>query len=440
MGISIENSWWFDGGLWQDVDLARVQNSRLHYRPAPIRPNECEPDAILTLRGPRRVGKTVALKLLIADLIESEKVAPRQAVWTTFEALRTLSQVEEMLLSISRDLAPRILVIDEVTAITGWQRVIKKLKDLGHFRDSTLILTGSSAYDLKAGAERMAGRRGLVQHPDRSLLPMSFRDFVAQFSRHGARSVEDLLELYFRCGGFPFRVEDAIKQKLSGSDYDARSQYHVFDDVFFYEIGRRRLERSIAIEVLARLNDIGTGAVSFESFAKRISVSRDTARRYLDAMGDAFLLATVSSFDTARNRVALKKDKKLLWVDTALSDFSHWLGHGVEAAVADRAEWVVGAELLRRYERRLWEGLSAPRNVFTWKSSGGNEIDYLIIDQARKMKLPVEVKYQTQIVDWDFQVMERAFGTGLLITRDDARIRAKSRAVPLREWLLSVEE
>jgi len=102
---------------------------------------------------------------------------------------------------------------------------------------------------------------------------------------------------------------------------------------------------------------------------------------------------------------------------------------------AARAEWAVGAFLLRKYEVRLWEGLSAPRNVFTWKSSSGNEIDFLLVDKSQKLLLPIEVKYQSSISDWDFQVIERAFGKGITVTKSLDRKRSKSEAISLAKFI-----
>ncbi len=432
MNLTIENSWWFTGGLWQDSDLKRVKNSSLLYRPSPILPQECLPDSVFTLRGPRRAGKTVALKLLVAEMIEKEQFQPHQIVWLTFEGLRTLDQAEALLIEADQKHHPLVLLIDEVTSLVGWQKVIKKMKDLGFWQNTCLILTGSSAYDLKAGAERMAGRRGKSAHPDRVLLPMSYQQFLQQPLIQNAASPT---HLYLQSGGFPFRVEGVVESLQKNIPYDSQDRFQIFDDVFFYEIHRRKLERGIAIEIVQRLSSIGVSAISFDAFSKQTSVTRETIRRYLSALGDSFLLATISSFDTSRNRVALKKDKKIIWVDPGISEFGYWLGLAPKPSDAQKAEWIVGAELLRRYEKRLWEGLSAPRNVYTWKSSSGKEVDFLVIDQSRSLKDPFEVKYQNQIQDSDFLVMEKAFRRGTLITAATEKKRTQSLALPLEQWL-----
>jgi predicted AAA+ superfamily ATPase len=248
--------------------------------------------------------------------------------------------------------------------------------------------------------------------------------------------MEEIQRLFLSCGGFPFRVEALLNDLAEERPFASSVEMQVFDDVLFYEIGRRRLDRNIALEVVGRLGAIGASAASYEGFAKPLTITKDTARKYLDALGDAFLLATVSSYDMSRGRVAPKKDRKFLWADPALGELPAWLRQGEPLAEAARAEASVGVELLRRYEARLFEGLSAPRNVFTWKSTSGNELDFLVIDKSRKLVLPVEVKYQETISDWDFQVIERAFGKGILVTKATARQRPKAHARPLADFLM----
>ena len=50
------------------------------------------------------------------------------------------------------------------------------------------------------------------------------------------------------------------------------------------------------------------------------------------------------------------------------------------------------------------------------------------MNRARKLMLPVEVKYQNSINEWDFQVIDRAFGKGILVTKNISRKRAKTVA------------
>jgi predicted AAA+ superfamily ATPase len=211
------------------------------------------------------------------------------------------------------------------------------------------------------------------------------------------------------------------------------------EDLFAVVMGefeRWAMSRAIAMDILGRLSQLACQAVSWEAFAKPLaSASRDTLKSYVRFMGESFLLATVQAFDASRGRAAPKKDRKLVWMDPALAHLAAWCKAGEIPEQASLAEHVAGAHLLRNWEPFLGEGVAWNRSVFTWRSAKGNEIDYLIVPEPKSKPFPVEVKYQSTITDWDFQSMERAFGKGILVTKDTAKSRPKSQALPLAQFL-----
>jgi predicted AAA+ superfamily ATPase len=54
----------------------------------------------------------------------------------------------------------RRLFIDEITAVAGWQKAIKRLADRGVLRKVLIITTGSKAGDIQREAELLPGRKG----------------------------------------------------------------------------------------------------------------------------------------------------------------------------------------------------------------------------------------------------------------------------------------
>jgi predicted AAA+ superfamily ATPase len=50
-------------------------------------------------------------------------------------------------------------LLDEITSVKNWPRAIKFLADAGKLENIYLLLTGSSAVEIKHGYERMSGRR-----------------------------------------------------------------------------------------------------------------------------------------------------------------------------------------------------------------------------------------------------------------------------------------
>lgn len=441
MSIELQNLWWVAERLWDDRDLKKVRQSKIKYHPSVFTHADFLSRGVFTLRGPRRVGKTISLKLFVADLIERHKVNPKHIVWSTLDTIRTLERLEAHALELLEKYKPKLLIFDEITSVKNWQKLIKKLRDIGILENVTVILTGSSAHDLKRGAERMAGRRGEINNPDRVLLPMDFSEFKKQILNSSKKiKNEEICLLYLEYGGFPFVVDALLKSNFGEpafeSDEFLKNLMPIFDDVIFYEFTRRKLDRSIGLEVIARLSQTQTTNLSFESFAKPLSSSRDTVRKYLEALGDSFLLTSFQSFDTSKNRPAPKKDRKFLWVDPALGKLAKFLEQGEEWIPAACAEILVGAHLVRLFETRVFEGLSSPRSVFTWKSQSGNDIDFLVVNRGAKFNFPVEVKYQNTISDWDFVSIERGFKAGgFLVTKEFEKTRDRHRALSLREFL-----
>ena len=123
--------------------------------------------------------------------------------------------------------------------------MVKNLRDNDPaFSNDTVVLTGSNARDLTAATASLAGRRGPVYRPDRTLLPMGFRAFAeVALTAHGqalpgtprlqpadlrgvhAAQVFDALapwsndltawwEIYLQVGGFP----QAVTSHLTGTD------------------------------------------------------------------------------------------------------------------------------------------------------------------------------------------------------------------------------
>lgn len=439
MDLPSLNPWWEPGGLPDDPDLKKVHASGLNYVPKIFEISDLKHPHIYTLRGPRRVGKTVTLKLLIKELIEKEGIKPKNILWTTADTIRRIDVLETHLEQMAQthkqfktgnSRIPPIIIVDEITTVSGWQRVVKKLRDTGTLDPFCMILTGSSAYDLKTGAERLAGRRGLAEHLDRVILPMPLADFARQFPDRN-----NILPLYMKYGGFPFRVSELKKQLDNNTPEDPFIGMNVFDEIYQYEIERRKLDKIISMEVLTRLAGIGTTAVSYDGFAKSISISKDTARKYLDSLGYAYLLATYSSYDMARGRAAPKKDRKFLWIDPSFRYYASYCNRGPVLDDATVAEMLVGMHMCRLSEDRLFEGLCTLSRVFTWKSSNGHEVDFLSVHKNKL--LPVEVKHQASISEWDWLPMKKTFGGGTLVTqsisKDDGPVKIRS----LEDFLLN---
>ena len=173
----------------------------------------------------------------------------------------------------------RCWFLDEITAVPGWAAAIKELRDGDPiFRDSRVVLSGSSARDLRDATKALAGRRGDVADSDRLLLPMSFRAFcraIGSFDElpraalhpadlitaGGEAAVTDLSpffsdldrawQSYLRIGGFPRAVRDFVESADVGEGF-AQALWDVLAGDAFQSTGMSEGEVASFLERLVR--------------------------------------------------------------------------------------------------------------------------------------------------------------------------------------------
>lgn len=177
----VRTGWWTDRHGWagSDPDLRRAGEAPFEYTAGVL--DGLVPGGLYVLRGPRRAGKSVAIKKKVRSLIEAGE-DPRRIVHVAADELDAsdLRRVVDAAASLTPPSGRRTWFLDEITTISdGWPSAIKWLRDNDlRFGADTVVLTGSSADNLTAAVKALAGRRGAAVDSDRILLPMSFRGFV----------------------------------------------------------------------------------------------------------------------------------------------------------------------------------------------------------------------------------------------------------------------
>ena len=174
------NPWWRDPETWEefDVQLRAARQSPLAYDPRPLR--GVTAGGLYILRGPRRVGKSTALKQLIAERLGNGS-PPRSILHVSVEGRSAKDLVDIVRRGAGRWLegepGSRLWVIDEITSVKGaWPEHIKRLRDSDPaFSADTVILTGSSAAKFDEATKLLAGRRN-ADHSDRTLFQMGFTE------------------------------------------------------------------------------------------------------------------------------------------------------------------------------------------------------------------------------------------------------------------------
>lgn len=398
------NAWWRDPAGWaaRDVQLRAATASSLTYTPGVL--DGIVPGSLVLLRGPRRVGKSVELKRLVQNLL-SQGTPPRAVIHAAADGwraadLRTLVDVGKRL--VPPDVTHRWWLVDEISGVSGWSEVIKNLRDNDpEFATDTVVLTGSSAADLTRATSDLAGRRGPVSRPDRTLLPMGFRTFVdllfssrglplpgtppvsmGQLRSHQSQQVFSALlpwmpdlvawwEIYLQCGGFP----QAVDAQLRGEDLAPLTQA-LFDVVHRDAFGPTTFTETQTLSFLARLGENLCSPVNFASIAGDLGVSPDTVTRRLDDLVAAYLVWPCHQSDGLRPKV--KAQSKRYFTDPLLAQLAHLRNPSHRAPdLTQLTEQQIGAALARHLEQANHGSYASHDGVLFERTPARKEIDFV---------------------------------------------------------------
>lgn len=467
--LSIHNPWWADeSAIRQDKHIAEFYSARLHWHPAILEDIHLEGDLLYIIRGPRQIGKTTALKLLIESLLY-RNVNPRQICYLDCElaGIRNFKELIDVIDGHIAFIKPALnsrrlfLFLDEITFIRDWAIGIKALSDKGVLEQTTIIMTGSNAVDLKRGGERMPGRRGERVGLDKTLLPLTFREYVLAIASEmkekiplislspdlrdfkerilGASVISGKLASLFNqfmlTGGFPRSINSFLK---AGKVEDF--VYELHRDSFIGEVVRVGKRESYLREIITWISERHGNPFDWRDISRETDIGKhDTARDYAEDLELLFLWDVFfKSQNLDRPSPAFRSQKKIYFKDPFIFQaFRSWSRGTLEA-------WKATMDYLMNptYKAVLVESIIAAhlknrfgREVFYWKPD--HEVDFLIFREGRLHQL-IEVKYQERIRAEDFRHLKKA-GRGLLLSKSDFKIHEGNILVmPVHMFLASL--
>jgi len=175
--LSIYNPWWDDAsGHWRD-DIPS------YHRPivGEIFADLKELPQMISITGPRRVGKTTAAKQIICHLLDNENIAPKNILYFSFDDPEVYGSTDlqriifdkliDQTMSKPRDKDVRYFFLDEIQRLPKWELYLKKYYDL-KFPVRFIVSGSASSPIFRSSQESLLGRI-----KDRHLLPFSFREF-----------------------------------------------------------------------------------------------------------------------------------------------------------------------------------------------------------------------------------------------------------------------
>lgn len=390
------NPWW---------GSARMDDETLSLQPraylAPIRQLLLETNLrrAVVLLGPRRVGKTILIRHLIADLLGSGFAARRIAYVEMDhpllhgQSLEALVQQIEMITPGGE--GPRFLFFDEIQSHKDWEKHLKPLVD--HRPDLRMLVSGSAAAALK----RQSTESGAGRFTDFLLPPLTFSEYLQlrpeppaireqQVSRYVLTDIDILNSQfvdYVNYGGYPeLALSPAVREnpeRFVKSD--------IVDKVLL-----RDLPQLYGIKDIQELNSLFTllayntaEEVSFEQLSQRSGVGKQTIQKYIEYLEAAFLIKRVFRVDQDGRRYQRERHFKVYLTNPAM--YAGLFG----ARKADEPEFGHLVETAL-FAQRFHEG--ARLNYARW-GTDDCEVDLVESSPALKPISALEIKWSDKQLD-----------------------------------------
>ena len=332
---------------------------------------------IITIRGPRQYGKSTWLELALRDTLED--FGKGSAYFLNGDYLASHDELEaEILLlldSFSAKSAVRRLFIDEISAVKGWEKVLKRLADRGVLKNVLVVTTGSSAQDLRRGTERLPGRKGRLPRTDFIFTGISYKDFYEQ----AHRSLGDKTWIaYLLSGGSPIAARELWQFERVPEYF-----FEIMRDWVLGEMLTSGRARPFVLSTLRTILQQGGSRLGYLGLAKKAGLSNNTiAAEYVEKLSDLLCVVPAMAWDFEREVPLQRKPCKFHFINlaVALAFSSEGLSsiHDFESLSAARQgvwiEWLVAQELVRR---QCIRGDEDPLSLAYALAGDDREIDFV---------------------------------------------------------------
>lgn len=414
--VLLEQNIWWKGKkkIQEDYDILRWKEKKINWEPKIIEKINLTPFSFHIIVGPRQVGKTTALKLLIKKILK--KMDEKSIFYFNCEQIKDykeLIEVIETYLDIKEgaEIQSSYIILDEVTSVDEWQKCVKSLIDKGKFQNDILIVTGSMSLKIKKQAELFPGRRGNGENF--LMLPLSFREFVEiqdkklieKIPKLNSLSKKELsmkisqvmpyfkelnkyLEKYFQFGGLP------LSAAFLGNKAKKKRAKEAYLDSLKTDILEMGKNDGIAREVISSILTKIPSPISWNKISKEISVkSPKTVASYVRLMKEMYSIMVLNHVDISSKRLKYGKNKKIHVLDPLfLEVFEDW---GL-LSIKNKKELLAESCVATHLARFSGSGFEIGENIGYWKND--KEIDILV---KNKKAVGFEVKWSDELKDVD---------------------------------------
>ncbi len=271
-------------------------------------------DLIKVITGIRRCGKSVILRQIINEIIETG-VKDENIIYMNFELsdyldVKTSKELNEYIKDRIKNTDKYYLFFDEIQYVKDWERIINSYK--AKYGDKISIFVTGSNSDLLSGelATLLSGR-----YVSFKIKPFSFKE-VCEFKNYelDKYKLEESFNDYVKWGGLPQRFNLNDEYEIRTYLTDVYNSIVVKDIINRFNITDLELFNRIAEYIVITPSQ----TFSAESLAKYFEVNDDrgvgktTLYNYLEYMCKAHLIEKADRYDVRGKRILNGKYKYYL--------------------------------------------------------------------------------------------------------------------------------
>lgn len=421
------NLWWQGKGVQESLKKAEHRRRDFYKIRELLMTSQ---RSIMTIRGPRQVGKTTLVGQLIESLLTEDTVPSDRILYLTIENSSILSNpegvIEEGIETFKNNILRKdfrevegtiYIFIDEVQKAPNWADTLKYYTDT--YSNLQFVATGSISTLIKNDAgDTLIGRMD-----ERIMMPMKFIEYVryesiideqtvydestelrsklAESVREGDSTIlrgalsrffglyeskkpqlERLKDEYLLKGGYPGVLDETVPDSYTVLDTDLRNTV-TGDLAYVFQVEKPEK----VLRVLSLLVASTGSKVSKSSIAEAADISRQTVDAYLEHLDEFYLINRCPTYSGSEysSRGLPKIYLQDIGIYNALNgtlaestlENPKKMGPIFETAVCD-------------HTRRLQFFLSNTQNADIYYNDSGGEVDFVV--DGNGYLLPIEVK------------------------------------------------
>ncbi|MFQ5620219.1 MAG: ATP-binding protein [Candidatus Nanoarchaeia archaeon] len=487
--LATQNPWWADkGAILNDVKIRDFMASPVQWRPRILKYIPLDKDVVYSVRGPRQVGKTTLVKIIIKDLLDQD-TNPVDIFYYACDMIRTSDMLYDLLESYynwNRTLSKGRMRIffDEISAIPEWQKAIKHFIDKYGNKGITILLTSSHSLDIERSTERLPGRSGEKEgiSTHKILLPMKFAEYVEirepelynkfkeqnlykqetrskEFLMLGKGEVppslrallplvpklDKLLDEYLLTGGIMFAVASFVNTKnIPQTLYELYIRQLMGD---ISRVGRdERTAKQIIASIITRIGSRST----WHNIAKENGIpSTPTVQQYVHILQSMFILDTFYKANEKLQPLHASEKKLHLVNPFIFHALRAWsrnpAGDSFKASIeflgssehkSKLIEGVVGDHLARAsYNLKPSDLYDVSSHIFYWRTKKGHEIDFILKHESKGHAF--DVAYQNTPSTKEHIAIKK-FGAGCMISKNHFTTGPNIVTIPASLFLMYI--